>query len=54
MQQIVIKASFIKDDRKLIIFLIVIFQVSLFFLCTDLDGKSIIPYLLPKHFRLYF
>ena len=34
-------------------FLIVIFQVLLFFLCRDPGGKEIVPYLLPKSFRPY-
>ena len=38
-----------------LLFLILLFQASLlFFLSRDLDGKGIIPYLLPKCFRPYF
>ena len=45
MQQVIIQASFVKDDGTLffLLFFILFFQVYLlFFLCRDLDGK--IPY----------
>ena len=53
-QQLIIQASFIKGDRALL-FLILFFRDSLkFFTCQDLDGKGIVPYLLPKRIRPYF
>ena len=34
-------------------FLFCFFKTLLFFLCWDLHGKGIVPYLFPKHFRPY-
>ena len=52
--KLLFKQILLKTMEHCLLFLILFFQVSLlFFLCQDLDGKGIVPYLLPKHFWRY-
>ena len=49
--KLLLRQVFLKTMETLLI--ILIFQVFLLvFLCRDPDGKGIVPYLLPKRFRL--
>ena len=51
-----IQASFVKDDGTLFIIIKFIFfqDTLLFWQCQGVDGKGIVPYLLPKLCRPYF
>ena len=52
--KLLFKQVFFKTLEHVLLFLISFFQVKLFFLCRNLDGKGIVPYLQPKRFQPYF
>ena len=49
----IVKQILLKTMEHCLLFLILFFQVLLFFLCSDLGGKEIVSYLQPKCFRPY-
>ena len=51
--KLLLRQVLLKIMEHCLLFLNVMFQVFLFFLCWDPGGKEIVPYLMPKHFWPY-